>query len=103
MPLHKIGARGDTKCQNHNSFFLRGEYIENKTFLLNLPDIKVFFRIERILSKPFLKKTISIHSMHLHHLGDVLDKERARFNPASVPETYTGNDISKFTLIILYA
>ena len=54
--------------------FLSGEYIENETFLLNLPDIKVFFRIERILSKPFPKKTISIHSMHLHHLGDVLDK-----------------------------
>ena len=79
--------------------FLRGEYIENETFLLNLPDIKVFFRIERILSKPFLKKTISIHGMHLHHLGDVLDKESARFNRASVPETYTGNDISKFTLL----
>ena len=79
--------------------FLRGEYIENEKFLFNLCDIKAFFRIERILSKPFLKKTFSILSMHVHHLGDVLDKEDARFNPASVPEIYTGNDISKFTLL----
>ena len=30
MSLHRIKARGDTKCQNLNSFFLSGEYIENE-------------------------------------------------------------------------
>ena len=32
---------------------------------------------------------LSILSMHLHHLGDVLDKWIARYNPASFLETYT--------------
>ena len=55
-------------------FFKRGEYIENEKLLLNLSGIKVFFSIEKILSKTFLKKIISILGMHLHYLGDLLDK-----------------------------
>ena len=42
------------------AFFKRGESIENKKLLLNLSEIKVFFRNEGILSKSFLKKAISI-------------------------------------------
>ena len=48
---------------------LRGESIENKYLLLNLSDIKVLFRIGGIFSKIFLKKTISIVSIHFHYLG----------------------------------
>ena len=46
MSLHRIGACGDTKCQNLNSFFKRGEYIENEKLLLNLSNIKVFSVLE---------------------------------------------------------
>ena len=42
----------------------RSEYIENKKLLLILSDTKVFFRIERILSKTFLKKTIRAQKVH---------------------------------------
>ena len=43
------------------AFLKKGEYLQNEEFLLNLPDIKVyFFRTESILSKTFLKKAISI-------------------------------------------
>ena len=72
MSLHRIGACRDAKCQTSAAFLKRGEYIEKEKNLLNLSDIEDFFRIERILSKIFLKKTISVLSMHLHHLGDVL-------------------------------
>ena len=51
-----------------------GEYIKDEKLLLNLSEIKSFFRIERILSKSFFKKTMSTLGMHLHHLGDILDK-----------------------------
>ena len=50
-------------------FLKRGESIENEKLLLNLSDIKVFFRTEGILRKTFLKKTISIVSVHLPFLG----------------------------------
>ena len=67
--------------------------------MLNLSDIKDFFRIERIL----LKKTISILSMHLHYLGDVFDKLSARFNAASFPETNTQEiTLVNSNVIILY-
>ena len=51
------------------AFFKRGESIENKKLLLNLSEIKVFFRNEGILSKSFLKKAVSIVSIRLHFLG----------------------------------
>ena len=50
-------------------FLKRGESIENEKLLLNLSDIKVFFRTEGILRKTFPKKTISIVSVHLPFLG----------------------------------
>ena len=50
-------------------FLKRDESIENEKLLLNLSDIKVFFRIERILSKTILGKTISIVSILLHFWG----------------------------------
>ena len=50
-------------------FLKRGESIENEKLLLNLSDIKVFFRTEGILRKTFLKKTIGIFSVHLPFLG----------------------------------
>lgn len=41
---HGIGACGDAKCQNLNSFLKkRGEYLENEKFLLNPPDMKFYF------------------------------------------------------------
>ena len=40
-----------------SAFLKRDEYIENEKLLWNLYDIEVFFRIKRILSKTFLKKT----------------------------------------------
>ena len=46
----------------------RCEAMENVKLLLNLSDIKVFFRIEGVLIETFLKKTISIVSIHLHYL-----------------------------------
>ena len=53
------------------AFLKRGESIENEKLLLNLSDIKVFFRIEGILSKTFVKRTISIVGIRLlfHFLG----------------------------------
>ena len=42
----------------------RSEYIENEKLLLNLSDTKIFFRIVRILSKTFLKKTIRAQKVH---------------------------------------
>ena len=75
MLLHGIGARGDTNAKTSTAFSKKGEYIENEKHLLNLFDIKVFFfRVESILSKAFLKKTISIFSIHLQHLGNPIDK-----------------------------
>ena len=61
-------------AKSSTAFLKRGEYLENEKLLLNLSDIKVFFRIEKILSKTFLEKTIIILRIHLHYLGDVLDK-----------------------------
>ena len=37
---------------------------KTKSFCKNLSDIKVFFRIERMLSKTFLKKTIRAQKVH---------------------------------------
>ena len=72
--LHRIGVLGDTKYQNLIIFFFKiGEYIDSKKILLNLFGIEVF-RIERILTKTFLIKTISILSIHLHYLKNTLDK-----------------------------
>ena len=49
------------------AFFKKGEYFKNKKFLLNLSDLFfVFFRIESILSKTFLKNTISILNIYLN-------------------------------------
>ena len=46
-------------------FFKRGKYIENKKLLLNLSDIIFFFfKIERILSKTFLKKATRAQKVH---------------------------------------
>ena len=60
ISLHGIEAREDTKCRNFNRFF-GGEYLENKKFLFNLFDIKVwYFRMERILSKTFSNR-LSLH------------------------------------------
>ena len=64
MSLHRTGARGDTKCQNLNSFFYEVNISKTKSFSKNLSDIKVFFRIERILSKTFLKKAIRAQKVH---------------------------------------
>ena len=51
------------------AFLKRGESIENEWLLLKLSDMKVFFRIEGILSKTFLKKAISIVGIRFHFLG----------------------------------
>ena len=71
MSIHRIGVRGDTNTKTSEAFLKRGESIENEKLLLNLSDIKVFFRIEGILSKTFVKRTISIVGIRLlfHFLG----------------------------------
>ena len=90
MSLHRIGAGGDTKCQNPNSSF---ENRWTKTYL-NLSDIKV---------KTFLKKTISVLIIHLHLLGDTLDKSSEWFNPNSFSEMCTPEIILVNShLVILY-
>ena len=38
---------------------------KTKSFSKNLSDIKVFFRIEKILSKTFLRKTIRVQKLHV--------------------------------------
>ena len=53
-------------------FEKRWIYQKEKAFVKSINDF--FFRIGRILSKTFLKKTISILSIHLHPLEDALDK-----------------------------
>ena len=59
MSLHGVRAPVETKCQNFNS----------------LSDITVYILItESNLRKIFFTKTITILSVYLHHLGDVLDK-----------------------------
>ena len=73
MSLHRIGAPRDTECQNLSSIFQKSLYQKRKAFFKS--KIKVFFfRIEWIHSKNFLKKTIIIFSIYLHHLVDALDK-----------------------------
>ena len=58
-----------------SAFLKRGEYIKNEKLLLNLSGIEVFFfRTERIFSKTFLKKSITVFSINLHYLGDTLHK-----------------------------
>ena len=72
---HRTGACRYTKCQNLNSFFQkRWMYCKRKAFVEPIWHRSLFFIIERILSETFLKKTISIFSIHLHYLGDPLDK-----------------------------
>ena len=72
MELKPKQMRND---KTSTSFLKRGKYLENERFLLHLSDIKVyFFQIESIPSKIFLKKTISVTTICLHHLQDVFGK-----------------------------
>ena len=56
--LDGIGACGDTKYQNFDSFLKKGKYHEKEKFLVNLSNlINFFFRTESTLCKPFPQKT----------------------------------------------
>ena len=67
VSLYEIEAYGDKNATTSTAFFKKGEYFKNKKFLLNLSDLFfVFFRIESILSKTFLKNTISILNIYLN-------------------------------------
>ena len=76
MSLHRIRARGDTKCQNLNSF-------------LYLTSIFFFSELKGYLAKPFSKRLTVFLVFTFIILGDVLGKQSPRFNPASFSEAYT--------------
>ena len=69
MSIHVNWNPRKYKITNPQLIFRRDESIENEKLLLNLSDIKSFFRIEGIIRKTFLKKIISIVSIRFHFLG----------------------------------
>ena len=74
--LQRIGARRYTKCHSLNNIFeMRSIHWKQKAFVKPIWHPSCFFRIEKILSKTFIKRTISIVSIQKH-------------KHASFPETY---------------
>ena len=69
MSIHVHWNPRKYKITNPQLIFRRDESIENEKLLLNLSDIKIFFRIEGIIRKTFLKKIIGIVSIRFHFLG----------------------------------
>ena len=82
-----------------SAFLKRDEYIENKKLLLNLSGIKDFSRIERKLSKTFLTKTIVSLVFTFIISGMIRQPKKTDFTLPPFRKHYTGNYISKFTLL----
>ena len=64
-------------AKTSTTFLKRGEYIENEymsVYIWIYLSSKFFFRIEKVLSKTFLKKTISSLTIQFIYQGDTLDK-----------------------------
>ena len=60
MSLGRIGACGDTKYQNFDSFFQDRKNLEQEKFLVNLSDSMskfIFLRIESIFYEPYPNMT----------------------------------------------
>ena len=71
MTLREIGALGDTKCQNLNSF----KHFETGKFLANPSDLMsrfIFSELKGFSAKPFSKRLMSILSIYLHHLEECM-------------------------------
>ena len=76
---------------------------KTSTALLKIGEQKLLLNLSDIEVKTFLKKTISVLSIHLHLLGDTLDKYSEWFNPNSFSEMYTQEiTLVNLHLIILY-
>ena len=76
---------------------------KTSTALLKIGEQKLLLNLSDIEVKTFLKKTISVLSIHLHLLGDTLDKHSEWFNPNSFSEMYTQEiTLVNSHLIILY-
>lgn len=80
----------------------QGKYLENKVFVKPIWYQFIFLRMESNLGKTFLKKVISILSIYLHHLEDLLDKSSIRFKPTSFPEKYTQKIILVNSNVIIF-
>ena len=73
MSLGRIGACGDTKYQNFDSFFQERKNLEQEKFLVNLSDSMskfIFLGLKASFTSAFPKRVIGILSDYLHNLGE---------------------------------
>ena len=72
MSLSEVGARGDTKCQNFNSFF-EERWMSPEETVFGKPfsrDVKfIFSEMKGCFANPFQRRLINIFSIYLHYLG----------------------------------
>ena len=73
MSLVGIGACGDTKYQNFDSFFQDRKNLEQEKILVNLSDSMskfIFLGLKASFTSPFPKRLICILSVYLYNLGE---------------------------------
>ena len=65
MSLRGTAARGNTQCQNFESFFEEGEISPKEKFLVNVSDLMskfIFLELKAFFANPISKRLISKRS-----------------------------------------